>query len=54
MVCADCGVNASEEIIDFVKENIKKTGDNSREAVFESFAGSNHGSKILITAGVIE
>lgn len=36
LVCADCGVNASEEIIDFVKENIKKTGDNSREAVFES------------------
>ena len=36
MVRADCGVPASMDIIDCVKEDIKKTGDDSREAVLGS------------------
>ena len=36
MVRADCGVGASTEIIEYVKENIKKTGDDSKEAVMSS------------------
>ena len=36
MVRADCGVPASMEIIDRVKADIKKSGDNSTEAVLSS------------------
>jgi len=36
MVRADCGVPASMDIIDRVKEDIKKSGDNSKEAVLNS------------------
>lgn len=36
MVRADCGVEASMDIIDRVKADIKKTGDNSKEAVLNS------------------
>ncbi len=36
MVRADCGVQASMDIIDRVKEDIKRTGDNSKEAVLGS------------------
>ena len=36
MIRADCGVPASEDIIDRVKEDIKKTGDDSHEAVLGS------------------
>ncbi len=36
LVRADCGVGASTDIIDYVKENIKKTGDDSKEAVMAS------------------
>ena len=36
MVRADCGVPASMDIIDRVKEDIKKSGDNSKEAVLGS------------------
>ena len=36
MIRADCGVPASEDIIGRVKENIKKTGDDSHEAVLGS------------------
>ncbi len=36
MVRADCGVPASMEIIDRVKADIRKTGDNSTEAVLAS------------------
>ncbi|SCW27086.1 fused signal recognition particle receptor [Ruminococcaceae bacterium YRB3002] len=36
MVRADCGVEASLDIIDRVKSDIKKTGDNSQEAVLGS------------------
>ena len=36
MVRADCGVQASMDIIERVKQDIKKTGDNSKEAVLGS------------------
>ena len=36
LVRADCGFQASEEIIDQVKADIKKTGDDSKEAVYAS------------------
>lgn len=36
MIRADCGVSASDDIIGRVKENIKKTGDDSRDAVLGS------------------
>ena len=36
MVRSDCGVQASAHIIDHVKDNIRKTGDDSREAVLRS------------------
>ena len=36
MIRADCGVPASEDIIGRVKENIKKTGDDSHDAVLGS------------------
>ncbi len=36
MIRADCGVPAAEDIIGRVKENIRKTGDDSREAVLGS------------------
>lgn len=36
LVRADCGVPASEEIIDGVKADIKKTGDDSQDAVYGS------------------
>ena len=36
MIRADCGVPASEDIIGCVKANIKKTGDDSRDAVIGS------------------
>ncbi|MCR5059546.1 MAG: signal recognition particle-docking protein FtsY [Saccharofermentans sp.] len=36
MVRADCGVEASMDIIDHVKADIKKSGDNSKEAVLNS------------------
>ena len=36
MIRADCGVPASEDIITRVKEDIKKTGDDSHEAVLGS------------------
>ncbi len=36
MVRADCGVQASMDIIDRVKEDIKSTGDNSKDAVLGS------------------
>lgn len=36
MVRADCGVQASMDIIDYVKQDIRKTGDNSKEAVLNS------------------
>lgn len=35
MVRADCGVPASEEIIDTIKASIKKTGNDSHEAVMK-------------------
>lgn len=34
LVCADCGVGASSDIIDYVKSEIKRTGDDSKETVF--------------------
>ncbi len=36
MIRADCGVPASDDIIGRVKENIRKTGDDSRDAVLDS------------------
>ena len=36
LIRADCGVQASIDIMDRVKENIKKTGDDSQEAVLAS------------------
>jgi fused signal recognition particle receptor len=36
LIRADCGVQASVDIMDHVKENIKKTGDDSQEAVLAS------------------
>lgn len=36
LIRADCGVPASEDIMDRVKQNIKKTGDDSQEAVLAS------------------
>ena len=36
MVRADCGVEASMDIIDHVKDDIRQTGDNSKEAVLNS------------------
>ena len=36
LIRADCGVQASVDIMDHVKENIKKTGDDSKEAVLGS------------------
>ncbi len=36
MIRADCGVPAADDIISRVKENIKKTGDDSRDAVIGS------------------
>ena len=36
LVRADCGVGASTDIIDHVKDNIKKSGDDSKEAVMAS------------------
>ena len=36
LIRADCGVQASVDIMDRVKENIKKTGDDSQEAVLAS------------------
>ena len=34
MIRADCGVPASEDIIGRVKENIKKTGDDSQPVLW--------------------
>ena len=36
LIRADCGVPASEDIMDRVKDNIKKTGDDSKDAVLAS------------------
>ena len=36
LIRADCGVQASDDIMDRVKENIRKTGDDSKEAVLAS------------------
>ena len=36
LIRADCGVQASDDIMDRVKDNIKKTGDDSKEAVLAS------------------
>ena len=36
LIRADCGVHASDDIMDRVKQNIKKTGDDSKEAVLAS------------------
>ena len=36
LIRADCGVQASDDIMDRVKQNIKKTGDDSKEAVLAS------------------
>jgi len=36
LIRADCGVQASDDIMDRVKANIKKTGDDSQEAVLGS------------------
>ena len=36
LVRADCGVGAATDIIDYVKDQIKSTGDDSREAVMGS------------------
>lgn len=36
LVRADCGVGASQTVINKVKDDIKKTGDDSREAVMSS------------------
>ena len=36
LIRADCGVQASVDIMDHVKENIKKTGDDSKETVLAS------------------
>ena len=36
LIRADCGVQASEDIMDHVKNNIKKTGNDSEEAVLGS------------------
>lgn len=36
MIRADCGVQASQDIIERVKDDIKKTGDDSHEAVLGS------------------
>ena len=36
MVRADCGVPASEDVIEYVKEYIKKTGDDSSEGVMKA------------------
>lgn len=36
MVRADCGVAASEEIIDFIKDYIKRTGDDSHDGVMKA------------------
>ena len=36
MVRADCGVPASEDVINYVKEYIKKTGDDSNDGVMKA------------------
>ena len=36
MIRADCGVQAADDIMDRVKQNIRKTGDDSKEAVLAS------------------
>ncbi|MCR4729595.1 MAG: signal recognition particle-docking protein FtsY [Saccharofermentans sp.] len=36
LIRADCGVQASDDIMDRVKDNIKKSGDDSKEAVLAS------------------
>ena len=36
LIRADCGVQASDDIMDRVKANIRKTGDDSQEAVLDS------------------
>lgn len=36
LIRADCGVPASEDIMERVKDNIKKTGDDSKDAVLAS------------------
>ena len=36
MVRSDCGVQASEDVIDHVKEYIKKTGDNTNDGVMNA------------------
>ncbi|MBO4242090.1 MAG: signal recognition particle-docking protein FtsY [Clostridiales bacterium] len=36
MVRADCGVAASDDIISYIKDYIKKTGDDSREGVMQA------------------
>jgi len=36
MVRADCGVQASEDVIDYIKEYIKKTGDDSNDGVMKA------------------
>ena len=36
LIRADCGVQASDDIMDRVKQNIRKTGDDSKEAVLAS------------------
>ena len=40
LICADCGIPASGKIIDDVKQNIKKTGDDSSEAVLATVKDS--------------
>ncbi len=39
MVRADCGVAASEEIIEYIKDYIKKTGDDSHDGVMKAVKG---------------
>lgn len=36
MVRADCGVQASEDVIEYIKDYIKKTGDDSNEGVMKA------------------
>ncbi|MCQ2516304.1 MAG: signal recognition particle-docking protein FtsY [Saccharofermentans sp.] len=36
MVRSDCGVQASEDVIDYVKDYIKKTGDNTNDGVMNA------------------
>ena len=36
MVRADCGVQASEDVIEYIKDYIKKTGDDSKDGVMKA------------------